>query len=188
VPIRQPQTALTAAEQTTPPKKDEARPLFSSLAAAPANTKSKATLNLKSIHKTAAAKEAAEETPLIPEAIHEPVDFAALERAWKEFADTKKNQPAEYTLLQRPLEFEPPIIHIYLGNPVEEPLLAAMQTELLNFLRTRLRNHGLMLNKHFSQRDEVRVIYTNKEKFDHMASKNPVLLELKKRWALDPEF
>ena len=135
-----------------------------------------------------AAKEPATDIQTPAEVVQEPVEFSDLEHAWKEFAETKKDQPAAYTLLQRPIEFEAPIIHIYLGNPVEEPLLAAMQTELLNFLRARLRNHGLMLNKHFNQRDEVRVIYTNKEKFDHLASKNPVLLELKKRWGLDPEF
>ncbi len=174
-------------ETTQPVTADEARPLFTSIPP-PSSSKPKATLNIKGIAKPASIKETHLETKATVAVSNEPVEFAVLERVWKEFAETKKDQPAEYTLLQRPIEFEPPVIHIYLGNPVEEPLLAALQTELLNFLRGRLQNNGLMLNKHFNQRDEVRVIYTNKEKFDHLTSKNPVLLELKKRWGLDPEF
>jgi hypothetical protein len=36
--------------------------------------------------------------------------------------------------------------------------------------------------------DEKKVIYTNRDKFDHLAEKNPKLKELKERLGLDTEF
>jgi len=36
--------------------------------------------------------------------------------------------------------------------------------------------------------DKKKIAYTNKEKFDLLAEKNPLLKELKERLGLDPDF
>jgi len=40
----------------------------------------------------------------------------------------------------------------------------------------------------YKNTDTKKVIYTNREKFEHLAEKNPNLLELKERLGLDPDF
>ena len=38
------------------------------------------------------------------------------------------------------------------------------------------------------ERQSKKVAYTNKEKFDHLAEKNPVLNQLKEKFGLDADF
>jgi hypothetical protein len=113
--------------------------------------------------------------------------LAEVQEVWKQFAETRKGQVAEYSLLQRDFELVDNTIHLQLTNPVEEPLLAGIKTDLLDFLKEKLDNdvciEGVML-KHSSKK----IIYTNKEKFDHLAEKNPMLLELKERLGLDMDY
>jgi hypothetical protein len=151
-------------------------------------SKPKTTYNLRGINQPVTKKETKIETSEMVEIANQPVSQTSLEQAWKEFAETRKDQPAEYTLLQRPYDFSGSTIHLRLGNPIEEPLLAALQSELLTFLRARLQNHSLLITKQLNDREEVRMIYTNKEKFEHLASQNPIINELRIRWGLDPEF
>lgn len=151
-------------------------------------SKPKTTFNLRGINQPVAKTETKVETNEMVEPTDQPVSLESLDQAWKEFANTRKDQPAEYTLLQRPYDFRGSTIHLRLGNPIEEPLLASLQSELLTFLRTRLQNHSLMITRQLTDREEVRMIYTNKEKFEHLASQNPVVHELRIRWGLDPEF
>ena len=38
------------------------------------------------------------------------------------------------------------------------------------------------------QQQSKKIAYTNKEKFEHLAEKNPLLKELKEKLGLDPDF
>jgi hypothetical protein len=148
--------------------------------------KPKATLNLGNILKPP-VKEQSEEKPKtqLPDRAFTPEELAA---TWQQFSETKKNQVAEYHLLSRGYELNGSTLHVTLANPVEEPLLLGLKTELVGFLRERLGNNTIQVSSHIKQVESQKFAYTNKEKFDAMAQQNPMLLRLKDRFGLDPDF
>ncbi len=105
-----------------------------------------------------------------------------------EFAERKKGQAAEYQLLRREIVLQEHVIVIPLTNPIEEPFLQNIKLQLTTYLREKLNNHLLSISGELQQTEGKKVVYTNKEKFDHLAAKNPALLELKERLGLDTDF
>ncbi len=79
-------------------------------------------------------------------------------------------------------------ITIPLTNPVEEPLLQNIRTQLTAYLRDKLNNNSISVIGLMQEFETKKVAYTNKEKFDHLAEKNPSLRELKERLGLDTDF
>jgi DNA polymerase-3 subunit gamma/tau len=77
---------------------------------------------------------------------------------------------------------------IELANPVEEPLLAGFRTDLTTFLREKVGNNTITVVGQLREIIIQKMAYTNKEKFEAMAEKNPVLLQLKEKFGLDPDF
>lgn len=147
----------------------------------------RSTLNLGSIGKVS---KTTEETPVVKNVERvpdKPIDTDLLRNAWDEFTVLRKNQVAEVTLLKREYVLKNTTVIIPLTNPIEEPLLATMRTSLITFLRDRLGNSSLMVT---GELQEITVTsgqpYTNKDRFEHLAEKNPVLKEMKERFGLDP--
>ena len=103
------------------------------------------------------------------------------------FAESRKNQVAEYNLLCHDFEVNGHYIKIHLDNPVEEPLLAGIKADLVAFLKEQLKAQ-VMVEGVLIQHQNKRIIYTNKEKFDHLAEKYPHLHELKERLGLDTDY
>lgn len=153
----------------------------------PENGKSKtrSTPSLKTIFNAPAPVETATAPVAAP---NEPVGATQLKRAWEEFADQRKSQAAEFQILSREYHFKHPVITITLLNPVEESLLDNFRRELTQFLRDRLRNGDLTLASELQSAEGKKVIYTAREKFEHLANKYPYLNELKERLGLDWEF
>ena len=110
-----------------------------------------------------------------------------MNEAWQEYAGTRKTQVAEYSLLQREFEIEENIIKLQITNPVEETLLTSIKSDLLTFLKEKLQCE-LMLEGILLKTESKKMIYTNKEKFDHLAEKHPAILELKDRLGLDTDY
>lgn len=79
-------------------------------------------------------------------------------------------------------------IEIKLSNPLQEETLNAIKTEALVFLRDKLNNDAITINSVLNTEERKRRLYTTREKFDHLAEKHPLLLELKERLGLDPDF
>jgi DNA polymerase-3 subunit gamma/tau len=75
-----------------------------------------------------------------------------------------------------------------LANLVEEPLLQGIRTQLTAYLRDKLNNSNINVIGVMQAFETKRVAYTNKEKFDFLAEKNPILLELKERLGLDTDY
>lgn len=75
-----------------------------------------------------------------------------------------------------------------LTNPVEETLLDNFRREFLQFLRERLQNSQLTIVTEMRATEEKTNIYTNREKFEHLAQKNPFLNELKEKLGLDWDY
>lgn len=148
--------------------------------------KVKSTPSLKNILNTSPAPEVA---PLpTPTTTNKPVAAAELKKAWDEYADQRRSQVGEYQILQREYHFTPPVITVNLANPVEESLLENFRRDLLQFLRERLQNGELTIAVSLQTSTGKKVIYTAKEKFEHLAEKHPFLNELKDRLGLDWEY
>lgn len=71
---------------------------------------------------------------------------------------------------------------------MEESLLDNFKNDLLQFLRDRLKNNEISIATQMRDNDGKKMIYTSKEKFEHMAEKNPYLNDLKERLGLDWDF
>lgn len=110
-----------------------------------------------------------------------------VQSAWNEFAESRKDQVAEYNLMLREFVLLGNTIQLQLTNPVEEPLLAGIRADLLTFLRQKL-NSDISIEGVLLKSAAKKIIYTNKEKFDHLAEKNPILLKLKERLGLDTDY
>jgi DNA polymerase-3 subunit gamma/tau len=71
---------------------------------------------------------------------------------------------------------------------VQETMLNNQRSELITFLREKLKNNSIMVVGEFREAEQRKVIYTNREKFDYLVAKNPMLRELKDRLGLDTDF
>jgi len=109
-------------------------------------------------------------------------------QAWRNFTELRKDQSAEFHLLNQPYALKGNTITVYLTNPIEEPLLQGMKSELVAFLREQINNSTLQVESEMHQTNVKRKAYTNKEKFDYLAEKNPQLKELQQRLGLDPDY
>ncbi len=96
---------------------------------------------------------------------------------------------AEYHLLNQPFTVKNNTISLALTNAIEEPILISIKLELLTYLREMLGNNSLQIEGILAEQDNSkRVAYTNKEKFEHLMDKNPLLKDLKNKFGLDPDF
>lgn len=111
-----------------------------------------------------------------------------LNDAWNTFAETRKIYQAEYHLLSQPFTKNNDQIIITLHNPVEETLLGHFKSDLTTWLRDKLRNNSIQVTGELIQENDKKIIYTNREKFDYLAEKNPALKEMKDRLGLDTDF
>jgi DNA polymerase-3 subunit gamma/tau len=154
------------------------------------NGRIKATVNLQNIFKTAKADDKIkEENKVIVGALPDrPVVIRELKLALEEFAESRKHQAAEYQLLKRDFTIQGNLVTIPLTNPIEEPLLQNIRVQLNTYLRDKLNNHLISVVGVLLEAGSKKVVYTNKEKFDHLAEKNPALKELKERLGLDTDF
>lgn len=111
-----------------------------------------------------------------------------LKAVWDEYANQRRNRQAEYQMLTQPYEIKGTQIVISLLSPVQETLLNNIKSDLTGFLRERLHNNSIQVTGTVQVNDDKKVIYTNREKFEYLAEKNPILKELKDRLGLDTDF
>lgn len=117
-----------------------------------------------------------------------PVDKEHFIRIWKEFAELRKAYQAEYHLLQQPVEFEDNVAVLHLLNPVQETLLQELQADLTDYLRKHLRNRTIQVKGELKINEIKTMLYTNREKLNYLAEKNPLVNDLMKALGLDPDF
>ncbi len=117
-----------------------------------------------------------------------PVEEEQFRTAWKEFAEQRKAYQAEYHLLQQPLELKDNTAVLYLLNPVQETLLQDLKSQLTEYLRNRLRNKSIQIKGELKVSEGQTMLYTNRDKLNYMAEKNPMVRNLIKSLGLDPDF
>jgi DNA polymerase-3 subunit gamma/tau len=91
-------------------------------------------------------------------------------------------------MLSQPYILRDKQIIVTLLSPVHDTMLNNIKSELTAFLRERLKNNFIQVSGELTSTDDKKVIYTNREKFDYLADKNPILKELKDRLGLDTDF
>ena len=118
----------------------------------------------------------------------EPFTEARLREVWNSFAEQRKKFQAEYQMLSQPYQLQDNVITVELLSPVHETMLNNIKIELTAFLRDHLKNNSIQVAGQLYTGEEKKVIYTNREKFDYLVEKNPLLRELKDRLGLDTDF
>ncbi|MDT3404746.1 DNA polymerase III subunit gamma/tau [Mucilaginibacter terrae] len=84
-----------------------------------------------------------------------------------------------------PVMLQPYVFDLIISNRTQEVVFREEKPGLMNHLRTTLRNFDIEVNARVDEQVVVRKPYTSIEKFQHMAAKNPNLMELKKTFGLD---
>ena len=108
----------------------------------------------------------------------------------RQFAEEKSktgNKQLYATLTSSKISLAEAIITIEINNEVQKELLSNIKQEILDALRTLLNNKQTLLNITVSETVGEVKAYKPDDKFKMMAEKNPALLELKKRFDLNPE-
>lgn len=118
----------------------------------------------------------------------EAFTLEALREAWAEFAATKRQLQAEYHLLSQPYELAGTRISLHLLSPVQETMLTGFRSDLITFLRMRLRNDMIQVTGVVRETDEKKMIYTPRDKFEYLQEKIPILKEFRERFGLDTDF
>jgi hypothetical protein len=92
-------------------------------------------------------------------------------------------------MLTQPYTVDNHVITVNLLSPVHETMLNNIKSEMTAYLRERLKNHNIQVTGTVVEPDDPKkVIYTNREKFEYLVEKNPILKELKDRLGLDTDF
>lgn len=118
----------------------------------------------------------------------EPFTEEKLREAWNAYAEQRKKFQAEYQMLSQPYKLDGSVISVDLLSPVHETMLNNIKLELSSFLREKLRNNTIQVTGQLLSIEDQKIIYTNREKFDFLVEKNPMLKELKDRLGLDTDF
>lgn len=156
----------------------------------PESGKAKSTLQIPKLDslKSSLKTETQQTTQKVEEKEDKPFTHEQVRAVWKEFAETRKVYQAEYHLLSQEIEIRDNQVIVHLHNHFQETLINTIKVDILTFLREKLNNNRIQLMGEHRAVDEKKVIYTNREKFEHLAEKNPKLKELKERLGLDTDF
>jgi DNA polymerase-3 subunit gamma/tau len=177
---------IPAAEETSGPATFSMKPDFSEKSRF--KTAPKTTVKLTDLLKVEPKKEQtdANQAKVDPD---EPFTPEQLQAVWNEFAELRKKFQAEYHLLTQPYDLKDNVVTVHLHNSVQEMMLNGLRIELSTFVREKLKNNSIQIYGELKEVEDVRkVIYTNREKFDYLIEKNPILRELKDRLGLDTDY
>ena len=144
--------------------------------------------SLKEVGKT---KEAIteEEDPYLKGDAKDIYSTEQLMKCWSDYAarlkaDGKKNLLTIF-ISNPPRQLSADKYEVLVENKVQENLFRDERPNVLNHLRSTLRNFNIEVNVRVDEKAVVKRPYTSSEKFQHMAAKNPALVDLKNKFNLD---
>ena len=130
-----------------------------------------------------------EEDPYIKGTDKNPFTNEAFLQKWNEYAAKLKAESkmtlftiftTEAPVMLKPYEFE-----IVVNSKNQDNSFRDEKPDLMNFLRVQLKNFDIDVKARIEEMAATKRPYTDQEKFQHMASKNPQLIELHKSFNLD---
>ncbi len=120
-----------------------------------------------------------------------PFEEEDLYKVWDAYFEHKKGSLASFesmVLKKKPTLRENYVLELAIKNGVEINILKKMEEDLIRYLRRELNNSQISINHIQIEEKEGENLYTDMDKFNDMAKRNPVLLKLKDRLGLDPEY
>ena len=120
-----------------------------------------------------------------------PVDEARLKTVWHAILRRKKAENMmEFTLLNRQYHISADNeVILHLENHVMMDQFTAIRPEILRELKAQTGNRSIKLKAEVVEvQDDSRKLYTSQDKFNYLAEKYPVIVDLKQRFGLDTDF
>ncbi|GAB3529412.1 DNA polymerase III subunit gamma/tau [Pontibacter brevis] len=119
-----------------------------------------------------------------------PVDKARLNTVWHAILRRKKSENMmEYTLLNRQYHVsEENEITLVLENHVMLDQFTSLRPSLLAELKKETGNRGIKLKAEVMEVQEGNKMYTSQDKFNYLADKYPMLVDMRQRLGLDMDF
>ena len=145
--------------------------------------------SLKNLGNATAAEIAEEEDPYIKGDAKEDFTMDSFLKFWSDYAAKLKadRNMSLFTIFtsDAPVMLKPYQFEVVVANKVQENLFRDEKPSLMNYLRVGLKNFDIEVNTRVDEVKAAKRPYTNSEKYQHMASKNPQLAELRRRFNLD---
>lgn len=120
-----------------------------------------------------------------------PFTLEKLKEVWSNYAQSFKEKRSmnEFLVMEREITIDATnTIHLMLDNLIQLDQLNAFKPELLEHLRKKLENFSIKLETELAPDSGKRVLYTDKEKFQYLVEKYPILNDLRNRLGLDTDF
>ena len=132
-----------------------------------------------------------EEDPYIRGNDKEDFTYDDFLKYWHEYADKVKAE-GKLNLLSifttaAPVMLKPYMFEVIAGTKSLENSFREDKHLILNFLRTSLKNFDIEINTRIDEMVVTKKLYSATDKYQHMASKNPQLAELRRRFNLELE-
>ena len=113
--------------------------------------------------------------------------YEAAQQALVAFANERDIETLKVMFL-REFVLEGTTLKLQLDNQIEMETLVQLKQELATFLRQSLRNASIQIASEIVESTSERRPYTAQEKFEYLANKNPILLELRDKLGLELVF
>ncbi len=150
-------------------------------------TAPKTTVKLTNLLKVEPKKEEGPTTEIKLE-VDQDFSIDSLQLAWTGFAEQRKKFQAEFQMLSQSFDVNQNRIIVHLLNPVQENMLSGLKSELTTYLRLKLKNNSIHVSGELRELDQKKMKYTDRDKFEFLLEKNPLLKEMKERLGLDTDF
>jgi DNA polymerase-3 subunit gamma/tau len=147
--------------------------------------------SLKDLGKGIATEAEKEDDPYLKGTDKEDFTYDEFLKYWHDYTakvkdDGKKNLLSIFTT-NAPIMLKPYVFEVIAGTKVQENAFRDDKPYILNFLRTSLKNFDIEIQTRIDEIQTTKKLYSALDKYQHMASKNPELAELRKRFNLDLE-
>lgn len=156
------------------------------------DTIEKKTISIKINKKESEEKKVTEEKSVLNQN-ETPFTFTELENVWTEYSTLKQKEGKHnlFSILnEKKFKLEENCnITLTLDNKVQEEVLIEEKTNLVYFLKDKLKNDILSLKIDVKQlKQKELTAYTDEDKFKKMAEKKPILIELKNQFNLELDY
>jgi DNA polymerase-3 subunit gamma/tau len=134
-----------------------------------------------------------EEDPYLKGDVFEDFTIDDFMKHWVDYAARIKSEGKNMSLFtiftsNAPEMKEQYRFEVVVGNKSQENMFRDEKPSLLNYLRTNLKNFNIEVQTRVDEVKAAKRPYTTSEKYQHMASKNPELAELRRRFNLDVDY
>ncbi|OON65385.1 DNA polymerase III subunit gamma/tau [Hymenobacter sp. CRA2] len=151
-------------------------------------------LNLQAVKAQATQRQEATAAVLEEEAaapVTGSIDQRVLQQVWRELAEERKQiSMSEFTILNRPVQADAQhAIRLPLENTVQVDQFNSFKPEFIMALRQRTGYRSLTIQTEVTHQEQNAMrLYTSSDRFEYLAQKFPVLLEMKQKLGLDTDF